>query len=57
MIGHMIIDLAIFLILWGIILTLSTSASSLIFAETNPILADFFDNIVWHFEAALGNWD
>lgn len=56
MIGHMVIDLLVFLVLWGLILVLFTSFSSLIFGHI-PVYGNFTDNLIFHFEAALGNWD
>lgn len=56
MIYQMILDLAIFLILWSVILIMFGSASGLVFGET-PIYGVFVDNLIFHFETALGNWD
>mmetsp|Transcript_27175 Transcript_27175/g.41348 ORF Transcript_27175/g.41348 Transcript_27175/m.41348 type:complete len:138 (-) Transcript_27175:1023-1436(-) len=54
-IQNMIIDLAKFMVLWSIVLTIFTSVSLLVFSKL-----DFFQNIFevfyFYFESALGNW-
>ena len=52
----MIVDLAEFLILWGLILVLFASTSGLIFGDL-PTYNKFSDNLIFHFESSLGNWD
>jgi len=44
------------MILWGVVLVVSTSVSSLIFGDL-PIYNNFPSNLLFHFESALGNWD